>query len=116
MATTTTGRPAARITREVTAWPGVTAADGSRGELSFRVGGREIGHLHGDRVAHFAFPTAEWRRLFDAGRIDHHPVTPGRPGWAQRRIASEADVDDVIALMRRNYERALVRGLAGGEK
>jgi Family of unknown function (DUF5519) len=42
-----------RITEEVSGWPGVTAGPGTRGELSFNVGRREIGHLHGDRVAHF---------------------------------------------------------------
>ena len=113
---TTTETASARIARAVTAWPGVSAGDGSRGERSFRVGGREIGHLHGDRVAHFAFPKAEWQRLFDDGRIGHHPVTPDRPGWAQRRIASDADVEDVIALMRSNYERAVARGLADAEE
>ena len=38
-----------RITEEVTSWPGVTAGPGRRGEFAFKVGGREIGHLHGDR-------------------------------------------------------------------
>jgi hypothetical protein len=41
-----------RITREVTSWPGVEAGPGSRGEFAFTVGGREIGHLHGDHAAH----------------------------------------------------------------
>jgi hypothetical protein len=107
--TTTTESASARITREVTAWPGVTTADGSRGEFSFRVGRREIGHLHGDRVAHFAFPRAEWWRLHAEGRITHHPVFPDRPGWAQRRIAGAEDVADVIALLRLNYDRAIRR-------
>jgi hypothetical protein len=40
-----------KITEEVTSWPGVEAAPGRRGELAFRVGGREIGHLHGDHAA-----------------------------------------------------------------
>jgi hypothetical protein len=29
---------------------------GRRGEFGFRVGRREIGHLHGDHAAHFSFP------------------------------------------------------------
>lgn len=47
-----------RITEEVTSWPGVEAEFGARGEFGFRVGRREIGHLHGDRVAHFGL--ASW--------------------------------------------------------
>ena len=68
------------ITREVTAWPGVDAGVGSRGEFAFTVGRREIGHLHGDHVAHFGFPKQVWAELFEQKRIDYHPVFPGRPG------------------------------------
>ena len=96
-----------QITGEVTAWPGVTAATGSRGEWSFRLGRREIGHLHGDRVLHLGFPKAVWHELHDAGRIDYHPVFPGKPGFAARAIESEGDVRDVIALLRLNYDRAV---------
>lgn len=104
-----------RITEAVTSWPGVEAGTGSRGEWSFTVGRREIGHLHGDRAAHLGFPKDVWQGLYDAGRIDYHPVFPGRPGFGARRIASEADVDDVIALLRLNYDRVVERhGVATG--
>jgi hypothetical protein len=98
-----------RITEEVTSWPGVAAGPGKRGEFAFKVGRREIGHLHGDHVAHFGFPREVWSLLFEQGRIDYHPVFPGRPGFGARAIETEADVDDVIALMRLNYERVVAR-------
>ena len=69
-----------------TSWAGVTAGLGSRGEWSFKVGAREIGHLHGDRVAHLGFPKAVWQELYDAGRIDYHPVFPARRAGRARRI------------------------------
>jgi Luciferase len=97
------------ITEEVTSWPGVTAGPGSRGEFSFKVGRREIGHLHGDRAAHLGFPREVWTQLFEQGRIDYHPVFPGRPGFASRRIESEADVRDVIELIRLNYDRVIAK-------
>jgi Luciferase len=96
-----------RITEEVTSWPGIGAGPGRRGEFAFKVGGREIGHLHGDHAAHFSFPKEVWGALFRQGRIDYHPVFPGKPGFGSRRIETEADVDDVIALMRLNYERVV---------
>ena len=99
----------ARITAEVTTWPGVTAATGSRGEWSFKLGRRELGHLHGDRVLHIGFSKAVWEELYAAGRIDYHPVFPGKPGFASRAIAGEDDVRDVIALLRLNYDRAVER-------
>jgi hypothetical protein len=85
----------------------VTAGTGSRGEFGFTVGRREIGHLHGDRVLHIGFPKAVWHELHDQGRIDYHPVFPGRPGYASRAIRGEEDVRDVIALLRLNYDRAV---------
>lgn len=99
--------PTARqqITAEVTTWPGIVAAYGRRGEFAFRLGRREIGHLHGDHAAHFTFPKDVWAELRDAGRIADHPVFPGRVGPAARRIESDADVRDVIALMRLNFDR-----------
>jgi len=94
-----------RIVQEVTSWEGVEAGPGPRGELSLRLGRREVGHLHGDRAAHFMLPKELWYELFAAGRITHHPVFPGREGPAARRIETDADVEDVIALMRLNYDR-----------
>jgi Family of unknown function (DUF5519) len=97
--------PSRRITDAVTSWPGVEAGPGRRGEFAFTVGRKEIGHLHGDRAAHFGFPKSVWQELFDSGRIDYHPVFPGRPGFGARRIEDEDDVQEVIALMRVNYDR-----------
>jgi Family of unknown function (DUF5519) len=102
-------RASERITEEVTSWPGVEAGPGSRGEFAFKVGAREIGHLHGDYVAHFGFPRAVWKDLFDQRRIDYHPVFPGRPGFGARMLETEADIGDVIALMRLNYDRVVAR-------
>jgi hypothetical protein len=105
MTTQTPTSPSERITAEVTSWPGVTAGLGRRGEWAFRVGRREIGHLHGDHAAHFGFPKEVFDELFAAGRIVHHPVFPDRRGPGARRIDGEADVEDVIALLREQYER-----------
>ena len=58
----------------------------------------ELGHLHGDRVFHAGFPQKVWHELYDQGRIDYHPVFPGKPGYASRAIENAEDVEDVIAL------------------
>lgn len=94
-----------QITDEVTSWPGIEAGYGRRGEWAFKLGRREVGHLHGDHAAHFFFPKDVWHELHAAGRITEHPVFPGKVGPAARRIHSQADVQDVIALMRLNYDR-----------
>ena len=106
---TTQQTSAERITAEVTSWPGVEAGPGSRGEFAFKVGRREIGHLHGDYVAHFFFPKELGLSLREQGRVVDHPVFPGKPGPAARAIEGESDVLDVIALLRLNYERFVSR-------
>ena len=98
-----------QITEEVTSWPGVEAGPGRRGEFAFKLGRREIGHLHGDHAAHFGFPKDVWAELREQGRIAPHPVFPDSQGPAARRIETEADVHDVIELMRLNYDRIVAR-------
>ncbi len=99
--------PSNEITEQVTSWPGVEAGPGRRGEFAFKVGRHEIGHLHGDHAAHFFFPKDVWRELRAEGRIVEHPVFPGKEGPGARRIDGDDDVEDVIALMRLNYERVI---------
>ncbi len=106
MTSTSTPTASEHITAEVTSWPGVEAGHGRRGELAFTVGRRPLGHLHGDHAAHFSFPKAVWAELRADGRITDHPVFPGKQGPAARRIESDTDVEDVIALLRLNYDRA----------
>lgn len=104
---TLTQSPSAQITDAVTAWPGVTTAGpGERGEFQFLVDGHEIGHLHGDRVAHFSFKRKLGSELRAQGRVTKHPITDA-PGLAARRIETQDDVVDVVALMRLNYERLI---------
>ncbi len=111
-APTETGSASRQITEEVTSWPGVDAGPGRRGEFAFKVEGREIGHLHGDHAAHFWFPKPVWQELRGQGRVVAHPVFPDAEGPAARRIETESDVRDVIALMRLNYERVTATGPA----
>lgn len=44
-----------------------------------------------------------------------HPVFPGKPGPAARRIETDDDVRDVIALLRTNYDRVVERYGVPGE-
>jgi Family of unknown function (DUF5519) len=62
-----------------------------------------------EQVPTSPFPRRFGAPLFEQGRIGYHPVFPGRPGFGARRIETEADVEDVIALLRLNYERVVAR-------
>jgi len=106
---TTTRTASQTIIEEVTSWPGVKAGEGDFGSLAFKLGRRELGHLHGDRAAHFGFPRDVWADLMAQGRIVHHPVFPGKQGPAARKVDDQTDVRDVIALLRLNYDRTIAR-------
>jgi hypothetical protein len=93
-----------RIAREVTSWPGVVAVPHRFGGVEFRVGHRELGHLHGDRLADLPFPRRIRARLVDEGRAAPHHVLPDS-GWVSYRIRGESGVAEAIALFRLNYDR-----------
>jgi hypothetical protein len=99
-----------RIIAEASSWPGVVTVRGADGQTLLRIGRCEIGHLHDYGVAHFAFPVGLWLGLIDEGHVEPHPLE--RAGLAERRIHTEADVADVIALLRLNYDRIVMRAAA----
>jgi hypothetical protein len=97
----------ARIEREVASWDGVTTAPHRFGGVEFRLGRRELGHLHGNRLADLPFVRTIRDMLVETGRAEPHHVLPDS-GWVSKRIRSREDADDVIELFRLSYERARV--------
>jgi hypothetical protein len=98
-----------KIKREVESWDGVSVSPHRYGGLEFRVGRRELGHLHGSRFADLPFPIAVRTQLVQNGQADRHHILP-RSGWVTRWIAGDADVDAVIGLFRLNYDRPWLSG------
>src|ERR1700722_979009 len=92
-----------QIAREVAGWPGVTAAPHRFGGVEFRVGRRELGHLHGNRLADPPFPVRIRKELIAAGRAEPHHILP-ESGWVSVRIRGVEDVAAIIELFRLNYE------------
>jgi hypothetical protein len=97
-------RPGERIAAEVQSWPGVTSGAHRFGGLEFRLGRRELGHLHGDRFADLAFPRRIRDELVASGRARPHHVLPDS-GWVTVPIDRD-DVGAVIDLFRLAYDRA----------
>jgi hypothetical protein len=94
----------AQIRREVSGWSGVTAGPHRFGAIEFRVGRRELGHLHGNRLADLPFPVRVREQLVADGKAQPHYVLP-ESGWVSFVIRDASDVAAVIALFRLNYER-----------
>ena len=101
----TTPRAGQIIRHEVLGWPGVEEAPHRFGGLEFRLGRRELGHLHGDSLADLPFPVRVREQLVRDGQAQPHHVLP-ESGWVSYRIAGPEAVPGAIALFRLAYERA----------
>ena len=106
---------AARIRAEVASWPGVTVEPHRFGGIEFRLGKRELGHLHGDYLADLPFPVRVRQQLVAEGRALPHHVLP-QSGWVSYPIRDAGAVDGAVELFRLAYERATAKsGAESGE-
>jgi len=103
--TSTTLRPGEQIVRAVQSWPGVELAQHRFGGVELRLGRRELGHLHGDRIADLPFPRRIRDELIASGRARPHHVLPDS-GWVTVSIAGLGSVEGTIELFRLAYDRA----------
>jgi hypothetical protein len=99
----------AQIRREVAGWEGVTVEPHRFGGIEFKVGRRELGHLHGSRLADLPFPVRIREELVAAGKAQPHHILP-ESGWVSVPIREASDVAAVIALFRLNFERPWTPG------
>src|ERR1700733_8839798 len=97
--------PGAQIADTVSSWPGVSVVPHRFGGIEFAVGRRELGHLHGDRIADLPFPRRVRDELIAAGRARPHHVLPDS-GWITISIRSDAAAEHAIELFRMAYARA----------
>jgi hypothetical protein len=95
-----------RIRNAALRWEGVTAHSHRFGGTEYRLGTREIGHVHGDHLVDILFPTKVRDELVAAGRAQPHHVLP-ESGWISFYLRQESDVAAAIELLRRSFEIAL---------
>jgi Luciferase len=96
---------ASRISAAVGSWPEVSVAAHRFGGVEFRLGRRELGHLHGDSHADIAFPRKVRDELVASGRALPHRAIPDS-GWISVPVDSEDGVERAIDLFRMAYDRA----------
>lgn len=102
------------IRREVLGWPGVTEEPHRFGGVEFRLGKRELGHLHGDYLADLPFPVRVREELVAAGKAMPHHILP-QSGWVSYPIRDAAAVPGALELFRLAYQRATARGAKGDD-
>ena len=92
------------IREAVTSWPGVVAKRHRFGGTEYLYGKKEMGHVHGDRLADLPMPRKLHDELIASGRAQPHHVLP-ETGWISVWIESPREAEDVIELFRMQYDR-----------
>jgi len=95
-----------RIDDVVSGWDGITGHPHRFGGREYRLGDREIGHVHGDALVDIPFPTKVRNEIVQAGLAEPHHVLP-HTGWVSFYIREAVDVDRAVALLRRSYDLAV---------
>ena len=94
-----------RIREAAGRWEGVSAAPHRYGGIEFRLGRREIGHVHRDSLVDIPFPKPVRDALVAAGDAEPHHILPDS-GWVSIFLRSEADVERAIRLLQRSFTLA----------
>jgi hypothetical protein len=97
------------IVRTVAAWPEVKTSPHRFGGTEFKVGRRELGHIHGDHQADIVLSMTVRNRVVSEGRAEPHHILP-QSGWVTLRFRNSADVEEAVKLFRISYELAIERG------
>ena len=99
-----------QIKNSVMSWAGVEALPHRFGGTEYRYGRKEMGHVHGDRLADLPLPRKLHDEAIADGRAQPHHVLPDT-GWVSCWIESPEDVATVIDLFRLQYERYSARAV-----
>lgn len=94
-----------KIHEAVSSWPNVTAHPHRFGGTEYRLGKRELGHIHGDQLVDIPFPKKVRDEIVAAGRAKPHHVLPDS-GWISFYLNEIADVEKAIGLFRQSFEMA----------
>jgi hypothetical protein len=94
-----------KIEDVVLRWPEVTSKPHRFGGTEYRLGKREIGHLHGNHLLDIPFPKRVRNEVVEAGRAEPHHILP-KSGWVSLYLREAADIDRAVELLRLSYELA----------
>ena len=94
------------ITQTLLSWEDVSVVSHRFGGVEYRLGTRELGHIHGDHLVDIPFPKKIRDEIVEAKLAEPHHILP-KTGWISFYLRTDADIEKVIALLRRSYEIAL---------
>ncbi len=95
-----------QVVQTVSSWEGVESYPHRFGGTEFRLGKREIGHIHGDHLVDIPFPTKVRDEIIASGDAQPHHILPDS-GWISFYLRQPEDIPKAIALLEKSYLLAL---------
>src|SRR6478672_3226180 len=97
--------PTATVLDEVATWSGITTQPTPRGATAILFEGHELGHVHSNRgTLDLPLPADRRAQVLEAGRAKEW-----FSDWVSKTLASHADAEDGIALLRESYDELHAR-------
>jgi hypothetical protein len=96
------------ISESVAGWEGVTSHAHRFGGVEYRLGRRELGHVHGNWLVDIPFPKRVRDEVVAAGLAEPHHLLPDT-GWVSIYLRTPQNTQAAIELLRRSYEIALAQ-------
>ncbi|MBV9279178.1 MAG: DHA2 family efflux MFS transporter permease subunit [Chloroflexi bacterium] len=103
---------AARLAAAVDGWEGAASRVLASGDVELRAADRELGYLHGDTLADLLLPAGVRDEAIANGLAHPHRVLP-ESNWVSVHLHHPEQFQDVIALLRSAYERAMRPAMVG---
>jgi hypothetical protein len=95
----------AQITAAVLGWEGASVVPHRFGGVEYRLGKRELGHIHGDHLLDIPFPVKVRQEIVAAGLAQPHHLLADS-GWVSFYLKESADIQHAIDLLQRSYQLA----------
>ena len=98
----------AQITAAVLGWEDTSVEPHRFGGVEYRLGRRELGHIHGDSLLDIPFPVKVRDEIVALGQAQPHHLLADS-GWVSFYLKEAADIPRAVELLHRSYELALLQ-------
>lgn len=92
------------LQKELLALEGVSKHTHRFGGIEFRYRSKELGHIHGEKLADLPFPKKIHNELVQSKFAQAHHIYP-ESGWMSFYIKNEGDIPALLKLFYMQYER-----------
>lgn len=97
---------ALHLEQTLSQWEGIQSYPHRFGGREFRLGNREIGHVHGNHLVDVPLPIAMRNQVIAEGLAQPHHLLP-ESGWVSLYLNQPQDLVNAVTLLQRSYQLAL---------